>query len=213
MSLIERLQGQPWIRALARSLLERSGWRLEMQDPGTPKYVVIGYPHTSNWDFLVTLLFMIAEGVPIRLLGKSSLFRGPVGVLMRSLNAIPVDRSKRNNLVDQVVELFEQHESLIIGISPEGTRKRSPRWRTGFYYIALKANVPVVLAFLDYGKKVCGFGPSFLPSGDIEADFEFIREFYAGVTGKHPHQQGEIRLHPHRESPSPTPGPQVEVMG
>ncbi len=213
MSLIERLQGQAWIRAFARFLLERMGWRIEMQDPGTSKYVVIGYPHTSNWDFIVTLLFMLAEGVPIRLLGKSSLFRGPVGVLMRSLNAIPVDRSQRNNLVDQVVDLFNRHESLIIGISPEGTRRKSPRWRTGFYYIALKANVPVVLAFLDYGNKVCGFGPSFVPSGDIEADFAFIRAFYAGVTRKYPHQQGEIRLHPRHGTSVSAPGSQVEVMG
>ncbi len=205
MSLIEQLQGRPRVRKLARRLLQWAGWRIEMQDPGTDRYVVIGYPHTSNWDFLVTLLFMIAEGVPIRLLGKASLFRGPVGVLMRALNAIPVDRSKRNNLVDQVADLFAEHESLIIGISPEGTRKRSPRWRTGFYYIALKAQVPIVLAFLDYGNKVCGFGPAIMPTGDIEADFERIREFYAGVKGKHPHQQGEIVLHPRRDTVSPTP--------
>ncbi len=196
MSLILRLQKNSLARSAARALLKLAGWRIEMQDPGTSRYVVIGYPHTSNWDFIVTLLFMIAEGVPIRLLGKASLFKGPVGVIMRALNAIPVDRSKRHNLVDQVAALFAEHDELIIGIAPEGTRGKSRRWRTGFYYIALKAHVPIVLAFLDYGNKICGFGPSFLPSGDIEGDFKLIRAFYSGVKGKNPKQQGEIVLQP-----------------
>ncbi len=214
MSLIVRLQSHASVRSFARALLKLAGWRIEMQDPGTSRYVVIGYPHTSNWDFMVTLLFMLAEGVPIRLIGKASLFRGPVGVIMRALNAIPVDRSKRNNLVDQVAELFAQHEALIIGISPEGTRRKSPRWRTGFYYMALKAQVPIVLAFLDYGNKVCGFGPSFMPTGDIEADFAFIREFYSGITGKNPDQQGDIVLQapPSRDRQAPrTPARQEEA--
>jgi|AMFO01.1.fsa_nt_gi 1-acyl-sn-glycerol-3-phosphate acyltransferase len=200
MSLLNRLQNSSLARSVARSLLRWAGWRIEMQDPGTSRYIVIGYPHTSNWDFMVTLLFMIAEKVPIRLVGKASLFRGPVGVVMRSVNAIPVDRSKRHNFVDQVAELFRQHDELVIGIAPEGTRGKSHRWRTGFYYMALKAQVPVVLAFLDYGNKVCGFGPSFVPSGDIEADFNLIRAFYRDIQGKNPNQQGEIVLPPRRSS-------------
>jgi 1-acyl-sn-glycerol-3-phosphate acyltransferase len=137
---------------------------------------------------------MVVEGIPIRIIGKDTLFRGPVGIFMRSLGAIPVNRRERENLVDQVVAKFDQYDELIIGISPEGTRKKSSRWRTGFYYIALKAEVPIVMAYFDYENKVCGLGPSLNPTGDIQADFIIIREFYSGIVGKHPQKQGEIVL-------------------
>ena len=113
---------------------------------------------------------------------------------MRSLGAIPVNRRESTNLVDQIAALFDECDALIIGLSPEGTRRKTSRWRTGFYYIALKANVPVVMAYADYKHKVCGLGPSFKPTGDIQADFEIVREFYSGIIGKHPHKQGEIAL-------------------
>lgn len=140
------------------------------------------------------LLLMAAEGIPIRFMGKDSLFRGPMGILMRSLGAIPVNRRERTSLVDQIAAQFDEYDELIIGISPEGTRKKASRWRTGFYYIALKAKVPIVMAYIDYENKVCGLGPSVKPSGDIQADLMIIQDFYSGIVGKNPHMQGEIVL-------------------
>jgi 1-acyl-sn-glycerol-3-phosphate acyltransferase len=127
-------------------------------------------------------------------LGKDSLFRWPMGIFWRSFGAIPVNRRERTNLVDQVAAKFDEYDDLIIGISPEGTRNKASRWRSGFYYIALKADVPIVMAYVDYPNKICGLGPSLKPSGDIHADFEIIRDFYSGITGKFPHKQGAIEL-------------------
>lgn len=113
---------------------------------------------------------------------------------MRSLGAIPVNRSERKNLVDQIIAKFDEHDEIIIGLSPEGTRSKTSRWRTGFYYIALKADVPIVMAYIDYKSKICGIGPSVKPTSDIHADFKIIRNFYSGIVGRHPHKQGEIEL-------------------
>ena len=137
---------------------------------------------------------MAAESIPIRIMGKDLLFRGPMGVFMRSLGAIPVNRREKTNLVDQIAAKFDEYDELVIGISPEGTRKKTSRWHTGFYYIALKADVPIVMAYLDYGNKVCGLGPSLKPTGDIQADFRIIRDFYSGIVGKYPHEQGKIEF-------------------
>lgn len=179
---------------MARSVLRWTGWRTQVIPPGTSRYVLIGAPHTSNWDFALALLLMTVENIPIRIMGKDSLFRGPMGIFMRSIGALPVNRREQTNLVDQIAAKFDQYDELIIGIAPEGTRKKTSRWRTGFYYIALKAKVPIVMAYLDYGNKVCGLGPSLMPTGDIQADFRIIRDFYAGIVGKYPQKQGEIVL-------------------
>jgi 1-acyl-sn-glycerol-3-phosphate acyltransferase len=137
---------------------------------------------------------MAANQLPIRFMGKDSLFRGPLGPLMRSLGGIPVNRRERTNLVDLMAAKFEEYDGLIVGIAPEGTRRKTSHWKSGFYYIALKAHVPIMMAYLDYGNKVIGVGPGFTPSGNIHADFEIIREFYAGIKGKVPKNQGEIVL-------------------
>jgi len=194
MPLILDLHRSQLVRAIAQSILRLVGWRTHVIPPPKSRYVLIGAPHTSNWDFAVALLLMAAEGIPIRLMGKDSLFRGPMGVFMRSLGAIPVNRREKANLVDQVAAKFDEYDELIIGISPEGTRKKTSNWRTGFYYIALQANVPIVMAYLDYGNKVCGLGPSIKPTGDIQADFKLIRDFYSGIVGKFPQKQGAIEL-------------------
>jgi 1-acyl-sn-glycerol-3-phosphate acyltransferase len=194
MSLAAGIPKSTLAQVIARWILRLTGWHTEVIPPRTSRYVMIGAPHTSNWDFLVMLLLMAVESIPIRWMGKDSLFRGPLGVFMRSLGAIPVNRRENTNLVDQIAAKFDEHDELIIGISPEGTRKKTTRWRTGFYYIALKAEVPIVMAYVDYQHKVCGLGPSLKPTGDIHADFEIIREFYSGFVGKHPDKQGAIEL-------------------
>lgn len=183
---------------LGRAILFLFGWRFEMSDPGTSKYVLIGAPHTSNWDFILMLLIMLAGKLSIRWLGKDSAFRGPLGPLMRALGGLPVNRRERTGLVKQVAERFAESEALIIAIAPEGTRSKSLYWKSGFYYMALTANVPIVMGYLDYPNKRCGIGPGFMPCGDIHADFEIIRNFYKDIRGKAPHKQGQIALAPEK---------------
>ena len=194
MSLVFRIRRSKLAQVTARSVLRLTGWRTQAIPPRTSRYVLIGAPHTSNWDFGLALLLMTVEDIPMRIMGKDTLFRGPMGIFMRSLGALPVNRRERTNMVDQIAAKFDEYDDLIIGISPEGTRNKTSRWRTGFYYIALKAKVPIVMAYLDYENKVCGLGPSLYPTGDIHADFRIIRDFYSGVVGKYPQKQGEIIL-------------------
>jgi len=194
MALAYGIQKTPIAQWLAHFVLHLIGWRTHVLNPRLNRYVLIGAPHTSNWDFGILLLLMGAEQLPIRFMGKDSLFRGPLGPVMHSLGGIPVNRRERSNLVDQIAAKFEEYEELIIGIAPEGTRSKSAHWKTGFYYIALKARVPIAMAYLDYGNKIIGVGPSFVPSGDLKADFEIIREFYTGIVGKNPKKQGKIIL-------------------
>lgn len=154
--------------------------------------MLIGAPHTSNWDFFYFLLMVYAAGLKLHFVGKESLFRWPVGIVMRWLGGIPVDRRSSNNFVKQMVAVYDQHEQLVITIAPEGTRGKTDTWRTGFYYIALGAGVPIALGYIDYRRKVVGIGPTLTPSGDIQADFERIKNFYAQKTGRYPELQGEI---------------------
>lgn len=194
MALAYGMQKLPLAQRLAHFILRLIGWRTHVLNPRMNRYVLIGAPHTSNWDFGLMLLLMGAEQLPIRFMGKDSLFRGPLGPLMRSLGGIPVNRRENTNLVDEIAAKFDEHQELIIGLAPEGTRSRTKYWKTGFYFIALKAKVPVAMAYLDYENKVIGVGPNFSPSGDIHADFEIIRDFYTGIVGKNPKRQGEIIL-------------------
>ncbi len=194
MTLAMGIQRSSLARVSARFVLRLMGWRTRVISPHTSRYVLIGAPHTSNWDAVIILLFMAAEGIPVRWMGKESLFRWPMGIFWRSMGAIPVNRRESTNLVDQIAAKFDGSDDLIVGLSPEGTRKKASRWRSGFYYIALKAKVPIVMAYLDYENKVCGLGPSMKPSGDIQADFDLIREFYSGIVGKYPDKQGLIEL-------------------
>jgi 1-acyl-sn-glycerol-3-phosphate acyltransferase len=194
MTLAYGLQKSPISQRLAYIILHLIGWRTHAIRPHTSRYVLSGAPHTAHWDFGLMLLLMAAEQLPIRFMGKESLFRGPLGPVMRSLGGIPVNRRERTNLVDQIAAKFDEFDDLIIGIAPEGTRSKVSHWKTGFYYIALKAKVPIAMAYLDYGNKIIGVGPNFMPSGDLKVDFEIIRGFYTGIVGRNPKKQGEIVL-------------------
>ncbi len=190
----EILAGEPpggFLPTAARVVLRLLGWRIQ-PGPTAAKYVLIGAPHTSNWDFPFALLCLGALGIEGHWIGKHTLFRWPLEGVMRRLGGIPVDRTTRRNFVDQIVRTFEQHDRLVITIAPEGTRKRTESWKTGFYYIALGAGVPIALGFLDYRRRVGGVGNMIWPSGDIDADLDKIREFYLDKTGKHPERQGRI---------------------
>jgi hypothetical protein len=129
-----------------------------------------------------------------RFLGKKELFKPPLGFLMWALGGIPVDRSQRSNLVDQVAEIFAREEEIVILITPEGTRGKAPYWRTGFYYMALKAGVPIALGYADFRRKEVGIGGYLYPTGDIRKDFALIREFYQDKAGLRPEKQGPIRI-------------------
>lgn len=157
---------------------------------------MVGAHHTSGWDLLYTLLFKFATGIDLKFVAKDDLFRWPVGGLLRRVGGVPVNRHSRTGFVQQMVDIFDEAEAFILAISPEGTRSRSKYWKTGFYYIALGAKVPVGMLFLDYGTKTVGLGPHFIPSGDIEADFNPIRTFYDGVQGRRPEAQGQIEIRP-----------------
>lgn len=175
------------MRLIYRLLFKLFGWKITGQIPGEqPKYIVIVAPHTSNWDFFIGLAVRSICRMDTRYLAKKELFGPPFGWIFRKLGGYPVDRSRRNNFVDAVVDLFDEHERFSIAITPEGTRKYVPKWKTGFYYIALKAKVPLVMAGLDYGEKTVEFLPPFHPTGDIESDLEKILEFFRGKKGKYP---------------------------
>jgi 1-acyl-sn-glycerol-3-phosphate acyltransferase len=140
------------------------------------------------------LLLTRAENLPFHWVGKDSIFRPPLGGLMRKVGGIAIDRSQRTNFVQQVIQAFDKADQLILIITPEGTRGKTEYWKSGFYHIALGAKVPIVLAGIDYPTKTVVADTSFYPSGDIREDMDFIRAFYAGKHGKFPNQQGIPRL-------------------
>lgn len=174
--------------SLSKFIFEKAGWRYEGgMPPGVKKCVLVAAPHTSNWDFVVARLVFNFLGANVRMLIKKEAFFWPFGYFLRKMGGIPIDRSKKNNSVDQIAQLFADHESLVILFTPEGTRKYAPRWRRGFYFASEAAKVPIVLGYVDYGKKVGGIVPEvFEKSGDMEADIERIKLFYHQFQGKHP---------------------------
>jgi 1-acyl-sn-glycerol-3-phosphate acyltransferase len=181
---------------LARGTLRLLGWTLVSEAPDLPKYVVIGAPHTTNWDLPIGMLGLIGLGIKPSLVVKHTLLRPPLGWLLRALGSIPIDRSQRRNFVDQVVAAYKEADELVVALTPEGTRSYTPYWKTGFYYIALGADVPIALAFADYPTRRVGLGPTLYPTGDIEADMAVIAEFYADKTGKRPENKSPIRVRP-----------------
>lgn len=176
----------PLVSALARLILRLTGWRMAGQLPDLPKMVIVGAPHTSNWDGVLLIIGMLAFGRRMRWMGKHTLFWFPFGLLLRALGGIPVDRRAAGGSVAQMIRVFEQHERMALVITPEGTRSRVDRWRTGFYHIAHGAGVPLVLAYAHYPHRIVGIGPTFIPTGDLEADLPQIQAFYADKVGRHP---------------------------
>lgn len=184
------------IRTLSHGILRLMGWRLELNLPDVPKYVIAGGPHTSNWDFVIAMLARGATGLRFKWIGKHTIFRWPFGALLRRIGGIPAIRESSHDLVSQVVAVFDAHDALIVAMAPEGTRKRTDYWRTGFYYIALGAGVPIAIAYLDFAKKTLGVATSIEPTGDIEADFGRIREILRDKRGKYPEKESVIRPRP-----------------
>jgi 1-acyl-sn-glycerol-3-phosphate acyltransferase len=193
-------------RLLGRLYLRLFGWELAGRLPACPSAVVIAAPHTSNWDLPFMLAVAYALGAKPSWLGKRQLFRRPFGGFIRWLGGIPVDRGTSQDTVRQTVDRFAAGARLFLVIPPSATRKRAEHWKSGFYHIARGADVPVVCAYLDYHRKVGGIGLVLTPSGDVVADMDRIREFYAPIRGKFPDQMTPVRL---REEDVPLAGRRV----
>ena len=162
------------------------GWRLVGDFPKyLKKYVVIAAPHTSWKDFPIAILARNSSGEKVNFIGKNSLFKGPFGFIFRSLGGTPVDRSKSSNMVDAIIQIFDNKEEFRLGISPEGTRKKVIKWKTGFYFIAKGAKVPIVMATLDFENKEIKFSEPYDITDDKEKDFKHFHNFFKGVKGKH----------------------------
>ncbi len=149
------------------------------------KYVIIAAPHTSWRDFPIAILARNSAGEKINFIGKNSLFKGPFGFIFRSLGGTPVDRSQSNNLVDAIIAIFNSKKKFVIALSPEGTRKKVATWKTGFYYIAKGANIPIVMATLDFKNKQIKISEPYYTTDDKAKDFDHFYSFYKGVQGKH----------------------------
>jgi 1-acyl-sn-glycerol-3-phosphate acyltransferase len=175
-----------WISLLIVKVI---GWRVIDNLPEQRRFVLIGAPHTSNWDFIIMLLAMFIVRMEVRWMGKDALFNHPLGFLMYWAGGISIDRSKAHNTVEQMVEYFDEENDLVVLIPPEGTRSKVKRWKTGFYHIANGSGVPILQGFVDAGKKEMGFGPLFFPTGDIEKDLPEIQLFYKDKQGFRPELQ------------------------
>ena len=163
------------------------GWKVIGDfEPGQKKSVVVVAPHTSSIDVPVGVCARAIRRLDIKFLGKKELFTGIRGALLKYLGGYPVDRSKNTNLVDAVVDIFNREETFNLCITPEGTRKYAEKWKTGFYYMAMKARVPIVMIGFDYKKKEVQIQPPFTPTGNFEQDLAFIKGYFKGVTGRIP---------------------------
>ena len=180
------------LRGVSLAFLRLTGWKVEGSlPPDCPKCVLIAAPHTSNWDLPYTLMVGFVLRLNLYWMGKHSIFKPPFGRLMQWLGGIPVHREKSNNLVAASVEALRAAEGpLQLTVPPEGTRSKTRYWKTGFYHIAQGAQVPIVLAYMDYARKVAGLGPVFHPTGDVERDMAAIKAFYAPFKGKNAGQFG-----------------------
>ncbi len=173
--------------AICKLILRLLGWRIIGQVPDhLKKGVAIIAPHTSNWDFILGVLGIYTHKVSLNFLAKDSIFRFPFGGLLRAMGGIPVDRSKNTNLVDQIVAEFGKREVLRLALAPEGTRSKVTRWKTGFYHMAHKAGVPIVLTAIDYKTKSLFVGEVFYPTGNLEVDLAHIQDYYKDKYGKYP---------------------------
>ncbi len=182
------------LRGLAKLILRVGGWTPFGGVPDAPKAVIVAAPHTSNWDGFWALVYKVYIGAEVHFFAKKSLFWFPLGTILRAMGGIPLDRSRARSAVQQAVKMFETNDSFYFGLAPEGTRGRTPGWKSGFYRIAIAADVPVYLGALDFGKRRLGIGLRLDLSGDQDKDLAAIREFYADVEGRWPDKSSPIRF-------------------
>ncbi len=176
-------------RLLRRSILwlyRKHGWKAFGTPPEPRRFIIIAAPHTSNWDFVYYLGLIGELGIHAHFMAKKSLFRWPMRNFMYDMGGVRVDRSSNQNYVQQMIDEFAKRDAFMLTVAPEGTRGAVGAWKTGFYHIAMGANVPMVVGMMDYGTKTGGLGPAIWPTGDYEADMKKVAAVYAGVVPKHP---------------------------
>lgn len=178
------------------------GWRVAGNWPDLPRFVVVVAPHTSNWDFVVGFAAYLALEIDASWLGKHTLFRWPWGGFMRFLGGVAIDRSAPQGSVKAVADLLTAANQLVVAVPPSGTRSKRDHWKSGFYWIAHTAQVPIVCGYLDYSKRRAGLGNVFVPTGDVVSDMERIRAFYADKRGKFPDNESTILLREEEEGGS-----------
>lgn len=172
---------------IAKLIFKLFGWKIDDRAPqGLKKCVVVMGPHTSNWDFIIGRLAFMQYGVEAKFLIKKELFFPPFGWILKAMGGVPVDRKKKNNMTKVAVEYFDQHESMYLVFTPEGTRSYNDNWKKGFYYIARAAKVPIYIGYIDYSKKIGGFHSVFEPTGDVDKDILHIKTVLSEFKGKHP---------------------------
>lgn len=179
------------IKLLGKIILKLWGWKIIDTTPkgvlSYKKAVMIAAPHTSNWDYPFTMAMLYSTDIPLKYLAKESLFKFPLGLIIRGLGGVPVNRSQKNNLVNDMAEMIKNSTKPINLVIPvEGTRGYTNEWKSGFYHIALAAKVPIIFGFLDYEKRIGGYLNVFYPTGNYEKDLKEIQKQYLSVTPKHP---------------------------
>jgi 1-acyl-sn-glycerol-3-phosphate acyltransferase len=174
------------LRALIMWLYRRHGWKAIGEIPEPRRFIIIAAPHTSNWDFVYFIGLTQTLGITPHFMGKTALFRWPMRNFMLDMGGVPVDRKSGGNYVQAMIDEFAKRDEFMLTIAPEGTRGSVRKWKTGFYHIAMGANVPLVVGMMDYGKNTGGLGPAIWPTGDYEADMVKVAKAYASVTPKHP---------------------------
>jgi 1-acyl-sn-glycerol-3-phosphate acyltransferase len=179
-------RGNAFSRAIGRTMMRVGGWKFDGSVPNEPKFVIIVVPHTSNWDFITGVGALFSLGFRISFLGKHTLFKWPLGVFMRWLGGIPVERSVSRDRVADTIAAFNSADKLILAVAPEGTRKRVKDWKTGFYHVAHGAHVPIIPVAFDYGTHTVRLGAPFFTSGDAAGDIQKLKERYRGVVAKNP---------------------------
>ncbi len=198
------------VRFLARSLLRLRGWQIAGDIPSTGRYVLIAAPHTSNWDFIWTMAAAIVLRVRLSWFAKDSLFKPVVGPLFQRWGGIPIARHEARDRVSFMAQQLRAAESMVLLVAAEGTRSLAPHWKSGFYHIARQARVPIVLGFLDYGRKRVGFGPAVETSDDVGTDMDKIRDFYSQIKGKYPAKAGPMRLREEDDQGDETGSPSID---
>ena len=184
------------VQRCALALLRIFGWRGIFAPLPGPKGIIVVYPHTSNWDFVIGVLYKIGVGLPARWMGKHTLFRWPMRGLFLRLGGIPIDRRERSGFVDALLTEFARRDSMWLAVTPEGTRARTDHWKSGFYRIAVTGALPVALGYIDFATRTVGIDTYLTLTGDVSHDFRRIQGFYAGKRGRRPENEGEIRLVP-----------------
>ncbi len=180
-------RGNKTTMRIAHFFLHLTRWKIIGEIPNLPKMVVIGAPHTSYWDFWLAMMVVFSLGIRIEIMAMAQLFKVPLlGSLFRWAGLFPVERESSSGVVDQVVERMNGRTQMFLGISPEGTRKQVHKWRTGFYHIAQKANVPILPLNFNFPKKTFVIHPPFTPTGDKDNDILFLQTYYENIYGKHP---------------------------